>query len=554
MFLQLRDLSQHLVPVVGVLAFIVAVTSVILIWQARRQAVYEGKIKAELVSRVASEQTLRAFQTTELALQRLGYLLEHGPPLPENDEGFAREMQAAIRDLPHIRAIHVVAPDGFIIHATTFPHSTRIRVSDRDYFVAQLKSTPEGRGTGVYIGQPIRSRGWEGWFIPVSRRINRRDTGFSGVIVAAIEPKYFEDLFRDLNLESGDALALFNTDGNLIARFPKSPGLIGRSWSQLRLPSGGNQLSPTHAGLRLGQSLENKPVVISYRRLATYPVIAAVLLGQRELLAHWRQVALEWGVSSVALIVLMLAFAVVLQRRRQERQTAEARALAIQRFETVGHMTSGIAHDFNNVLAVVAASLRLLRNGKPPDQVLPAAEQALERGQRLTSQLLGFARRHSLEIKPHDIDQLVVALQPMLKQAAGPKCTVSYRLNSSGTRCHADQAQFDAAMLNLVVNAAQAMDRGSIEIITEPVMLDRRSKTALKPGRYVSVKVKDDGCGIPADALGRVFEAFYTTKKESGTGLGLAQVYTFMHYVHGDVRIESQVGVGTTVELLFPCA
>ena len=109
-------------------------------------------------------------------------------------------------------------------------------------------------------------------------------------------------------------------------------------------------------------------------------------------------------------------------------------------------------------------------------------------------------------------------------------------------------------MRSSVVNAAQAMDRGSIEIITKPVMLDRRSKTALKPGRYVSVKVKDDGCGIPADALCRVFEAFYTTKKESGTGLGLAQVYTFMHYVHGDVRIESQVGVGTTVELLFPCA
>lgn len=294
MFLRLRDLLQHLVLVVGVLAFIVAATSAVLIWQARRQAINEGKIKAELVSRVASEQTLRAFQTTELALQRLEHLLEHGPPLPENDEGFAREMQAAIRDLPHIRAIHVVAPDGFIIHDTTFPHSTRIRVSDRDYFVAQLKSTPEGGVTGVFIGQPIRSRGWEGWFIPVSRRINRRDTGFSGVIVAAIEPKYLEDLFRDLDLESGDALALFNTDGNLIARFPKSTSLIGRSWSQLKL-SGGNQLSPTRAGLRLGQSLENKPVVISYRRLATYPVIAAALLGQRELLAHWRQVALEWA-------------------------------------------------------------------------------------------------------------------------------------------------------------------------------------------------------------------------------------------------------------------
>lgn len=161
---------------------------------------------------------------------------------------------------------------------------------------------------------------------------------------------------------------------------------------------------------------------------------------------------------------------------------------------------------------------------------MAAAEQALERGQRLTSQLLGFARSHSLVIKPHDIDQLVIALQPMLKQAAGPNCSVRYRLNSGGTLCLVDQAQFDAAVLNLVVNAAQAMDNGSIEVSTEPVMIDRARAEDLKPGRYVSVKVKDNGRGILADVLGRVFEAFYTTKK-AGTGLGLAQVYTFMHYM-----------------------
>lgn len=364
----LRNLSQHLVSLAGVLAIIVAAASSLLIWQARRDAIDEGKVKAELVARLASEQTLRAFQTTELALQRLEYLLEHGPRLPENDEGFRREMRSVMRDLPHIRAIHVVAPDGLVVHDSNFPYSLRISVSDRDYFVAQ--QAPDGKATAVYIGQPIRIRGWEGWFIPVSRRLDRHDTGFSGVIVAAIEPKYFEDLFRDLKLESGDALALFNTDGNLIARFPRAPGLIGKSWSQVKL-SGGNELSVTRAGLHLGQSLENKPVVISYRRLAAYPVVAAVLLGQRELLAHWRQFALEWGVASMALIALLLALAVVLERRRQERQTTEARALAIQRFETVGHMTSGIAHDFNKVLAVVAASLRLVRHGKRRSRYWP---------------------------------------------------------------------------------------------------------------------------------------------------------------------------------------
>lgn len=543
---------RHLVALVGVLGFFVAAVSATLIWQGRRDALNDGKTKAELVARLAREQTLRAFQTTELVLGKLELLLEQEHRPPEHDDGFRRELQAAIRDLPHIRAIYAVAPDGSVIHDSNFPHTPETLLSDRDYFVAHKENLPDGSEPDVYVGHPIESRSWGGWFIPVSRRVDRHDGGFGGVIVAAVEPRYFEGLFRDLDLEKGDALALFNADGFLIARFPPVPRLIGRSWSEARL-SKDKRLPVARAGLHLGESLENKPVIISYRRLEKYPVVAAALLGQSEVLARWRQHAVQWGTISVVLIALMLAFAVVLERHRRERLAAEARAFAIQRFETLGHMTSGIAHDFNNVLAVLAACLRLVRNGSATEQALAAGEQAIERGARLSSQLLSFAKRHNIAVKRLDIDQLIVALQPMLKQAAGSRCRVCYRLDASGITSLIDQAQFDAAMLNLVVNAAQAMNEGSIEISSAPVMLDYPRTAGLRSGRYVSVKVKDNGCGIPAEDFKRVFESFYTTKKEKGTGLGLAQVYAFMHYIHGDARIESELGVGTTIELLFPC-
>jgi signal transduction histidine kinase len=140
----------------------------------------------------------------------------------------------------------------------------------------------------------------------------------------------------------------------------------------------------------------------------------------------------------------------------------------------------------------------------------------------------------------------------MIKQAAGPGTVVSYELDSNIPPCIVDRAQFDAAIINLVVNAAQSMTSGAILIATLPVSVRDRQDHGLKPGHYVAVRVTDSGCGIAPADLRRVFEPFYTTKN-TGTGRGLAQVYAFMHNIDGDARIASQINAGTTVELLFPC-
>jgi signal transduction histidine kinase len=183
------------------------------------------------------------------------------------------------------------------------------------------------------------------------------------------------------------------------------------------------------------------------------------------------------------------------------------------------------------------------------------AQEALQRGNTLTSQLLAFAKQQELEIKIADVNELVRNLEPLLRQAAGSGVEITFGYASSVPPCRADQAQFDAALVNLVVNARDAMPQGgTIQIRTRRWEQPRSPKNGLTPGHYGCVQVKDDGPGMPPDVSSRAFDPFFTTKGEQGTGLGLAQVYGFMRQIGGEARIESAVGVGTTIELYFPVA
>lgn len=181
------------------------------------------------------------------------------------------------------------------------------------------------------------------------------------------------------------------------------------------------------------------------------------------------------GVLAIAVAsVLILIFGGIVTRHRREHQAAVRHALKAQKLEALGHMTGGIAHDFNNVLTVVGASLRLMRRSGAEEQYVAAGEQALERGARLTSQLLNFAKRQQLSRSLEDANELLRSLEPMLKQAAGPGVRVTCTLDSGILPCVVDRAQFDAAIINLLVNAAQAMPQGEIVVSTHPVTIGRQ--------------------------------------------------------------------------------
>ncbi len=246
--------------------------------------------------------------------------------------------------------------------------------------------------------------------------------------------------------------------------------------------------------------------------------------------------------------------------RTDQRNTEEALRQA-QKMEAIGQLTGGVAHDFNNLLTVIVGGLdMILRRPDNLDRVVrlgEAAMSAARRGEQLTQQLLAFSRRQMLRPQTLNPNRLLIDFRPLAERAAGGAIQVAFDLDPALDPIRIDPAQFEAAVLNLVVNARDAMEGGGslIEIRSRNVHLDTAAVAdyGVQPGAYVEVSVTDQGSGMPPETLARVFEPFFTTKEVGkGTGLGLSQVYGFTRSAGGFVGIATDLGLGTTFRLLFP--
>lgn len=242
-----------------------------------------------------------------------------------------------------------------------------------------------------------------------------------------------------------------------------------------------------------------------------------------------------------------------------QRMEAEHALRQAQKIEAIGQLTGGVAHDFNNLLTVIIGNLELLMlepELKRHQRSLDAIMKAAELGESLTSRLLAFARRTPLEPKSIDLNKLILDLTQMLERVIGTSISLSTSLDQSAWTVKVDPDQFQTALVNLAINARDAMPHGGRLVVeTWNFQMDQMMKEELKVqlGNYVAVSVTDTGCGMSQDVVHRVFEPFYTTKPVgAGTGLGLSMVYGFTKQSGGDVTIYSQVGKGTTVNLFLP--
>lgn len=243
-----------------------------------------------------------------------------------------------------------------------------------------------------------------------------------------------------------------------------------------------------------------------------------------------------------------------------ERKESEQALLQAQKMEAIGQLTGGIAHDFNNLLTVIIGNLELLDMKLDDDsqrELLTEAAEAADLGARLTDRLLAFARRSYLEPDVVDLNMLVLGLTDMLHRTLGEHIDLSTALSTDLWPAKIDAAQVETAIVNLAVNARDAMpDEGKLVLETRNVQVDEAyslTEDGLKPGDYVVLSVSDTGSGMPEYVRERVFEPFFTTKELGrGTGLGLSMVYGFAKQSEGNVTIYSEVGVGTTVNLYLP--
>lgn len=241
-----------------------------------------------------------------------------------------------------------------------------------------------------------------------------------------------------------------------------------------------------------------------------------------------------------------------------EKAQAEAELMHAQRLEAVGRLTGGVAHDFNNLLTVVIGALDMIL--RSPDDAArrkklgEAALAAARRGEGLTHQLLAFSRRQALRPEATDLNALITESEPLLRRAVGEAVEFSLDLRPEGAEVSIDPGQFEAALLNLIVNARDAVgDRGAISVQTRLTHIQAGEAAELAPGPYVCVIVSDNGVGMDAETMGRVFEPFFTTKSiGKGTGLGLSQVYGFARQSGGGVRITSTPGHGSEMRLYLP--
>jgi signal transduction histidine kinase len=235
-------------------------------------------------------------------------------------------------------------------------------------------------------------------------------------------------------------------------------------------------------------------------------------------------------------------------RAQAELAAAQDALRQSQKMEAIGQLTGGIAHDFNNLLMAIGGNLQIvgkrLDEGHPARRFVENAARAAEKGSKLTSQLLAFSRTQKMNIRPLELDPVLRNANNLLGNALGPSVIVELDLDAGDCWASADPDQLELAILNLALNARDAMPDGGL--------LRIESKT--DHSNYLFIRVIDTGAGMTTEVASHAIEPFFTTKERGkGTGLGLAQVYGFVRQCGGDLRIDSQVGLGTTIELRLPC-
>lgn len=292
--------------------------------------------------------------------------------------------------------------------------------------------------------------------------------------------------------------------------------------------------------------------------------IAAAMLGWLMLRA-WRESSMAQAEADAeraragTLEAAVAAATADLRREASEREAAEAKLNQMQKMEAVGQLTGGIAHDFNNMLAVVIGGIelakrRLSEGGAEADRHLDNAMEGAERAAALTRRLLAFARAEALDPQPLDPGDVIGGMRDLLDRTIGEAIDIETADESAGWRLCVDRHQLENAILNLAVNARDAMDgRGTITLTAHQTTLAAGEIGGCAAGDYVALSVADTGCGMTPEVRARVFEPFFTTKPPGkGTGLGLSQIFGFVRQSDGEIDLESEPGAGTRFTLYLP--
>ena len=297
------------------------------------------------------------------------------------------------------------------------------------------------------------------------------------------------------------------------------------------------------------------------RRAAARQLISTGLVSGVEIQLRRKSGEVFWGLLSSSVVTFQgQPYALAILQDITERRRLEARILQTQKMEVVGHLAGGVAHDFNNVLTIITSTAELAmsetRDGDPMHEALTTIRAASTRAARLTGQLLAVSRQQILQPAALDLNDLVTGLAPMVRRVLDARVTLDLRPRSAPVAVLADRGSLEQVILNLAINARDAMpDGGTLTIAVDDAVLSAADAavTALEPGRYARLSVSDTGTGMSEATKQRIFEPFFTTKEIGrGTGLGLSMAHGVVQQSGGDIVVRSALGEGTSFTIYLP--
>jgi signal transduction histidine kinase/CheY-like chemotaxis protein len=467
-----------------------------------------------------------------------------------------------------VHNVALIGAQGEVISSTNITNENNY--ADREYFKTHTSDSTDR----LLIGKPVLSRVSGKWIVPMTRRISRPDGSFGGVVFIGVNPEFFAKDYKSVVLGPQASIALIGLDGTTRVRRNSGEISFGGDVSASQLFS---EIPKAPVGHYFGiAASDGVRRTISYRVLEDYPLVVVVGSSIDDVSASLIFRERTYLVTASIASLLVMAMALIFTRDRARRRRDEASSAALeaqvreaQKLTAVGTLAGGIAHDFNNILATILGNTALARSdvGANPDAALESLEEiqkAAKRARDLVQQILSFSRRSPTEKRPIDLTAVVEESARLLNATLPGRLKLRVNCVAGGVMVLADQTQMLQVLINLATNAMQAMreGQGCIDIALDTLILDaapvgtRRQLQGLHASQTEHVArlvVSDDGPGMDAATLERIFEPFFTTKPPGeGTGLGLSVVHGIVQAHGGTIKVQSELGKGTTFTIYLP--
>jgi signal transduction histidine kinase/CheY-like chemotaxis protein len=511
---------------------------------------------------IEQEEAFKTFEMVNLALTQVADLVAgmSSDEIAMNESTLHVRLERLSDATRALQSIWIYGTDGRPLVSSWVHPPPEMSFADRDFMQAQLAGTSQAYYGKVYasvLGSPP--------FFTVSRRLVLNGN-FIGVIEAAVLPSNFFQFFASLAYTQGVQYALLREDGTFLVRFPAVPPGASEKLGETTAFARTIQATPRGGFYSSVSPIDQVIRRYAIRRLENTPLYLSAGIETATITREWVSTMgahLIFGIP--ATLFLFLTLWLVLRRTQalyaeiDRRSKAEESLRQSQRLDAIGHLTGGVAHDFNNLLTIIIGNLEALQRqmAGAEAQLVRRLERAMHgatRAAMLTKRLLAFSRQQPLSPTPIDVNNLLNGLAEFLRRALGEQVELEVVGSGGLWPVEVDATELESALVNLAVNARDAMPNGGkLTIEASNTYLDEaygRTHGEIGPGQYVLISVSDTGAGMSKEVLERAFEPFYTTKPSGqGTGLGLSQVYGFVTQSGGHINLYSEIGHGTTAKI-----